>query len=104
QHAPAHPVALPAFPTRRSSDLQVARAEVAHEGHEVGLLGIQEVERERHRLRAGRVLVEADGVDADRGHDLLALLPGFARVRRGADRKSTRLNSSHRTSSYAAFC
>src|SRR5690606_17153415 len=33
-----------------------------------------------------------------------ALTPGAARGRRGADRKSTRLNSSHVKISYAVFC
>src|SRR3712207_8080823 len=35
---------------------------------------------------------------------LLPHLPGAARGHRGADRKSTRLNSSHANISYAVFC
>src|SRR5207248_7156264 len=31
-------------------------------------------------------------------------IPGFHHSHRGTDRKSTRLNSSHRTISYAVFC
>src|SRR5438094_3026611 len=47
----------------------------------------------------------AGGVGIDEGFDAEAGA-GFARVGEGAqeDRKSTRLNSSHRTISYAVFC
>src|SRR5438067_3349112 len=49
----------------------------------------------RNRGRPGRVLDR--GPDRGRGH-------GDHRVPRGLDRKSTRLNSSHVSISYAVFC
>src|SRR5207248_10643909 len=69
--------ALHSFPTRRSSDL---------------LAGEVEVELPDRRAKCVRIL-ELDGVTA-RVLDLEAVVE---------DRKSTRLNSSHRTISYAVF-
>src|SRR5438309_8605546 len=51
---------------------------------------------EVHLLRAGR--------DQERRRDLEAVRRGLRRDVRGADRKSTRLNSSHSSISYAVFC
>src|SRR5207248_10769614 len=89
--------ALPSFPTRRSSDL--AR------------------DAERHCGSARRrppPAVEAEGrargrsrVAAEQTAEVSRARPQRARRRRarcGRDRKSTRLNSSHRTISYAVFC
>src|SRR5437879_7728983 len=77
---------IPSFPTRRSSDLQ--------ERHRVtGFFGQYERVHEAARARESSVelvvVVGAHGVD------------GGAVV---GDRKSTRLNSSHRCISYAVFC
>src|SRR5207248_11465024 len=78
----APPRDLHSFPTRRSSDLAL--------GLEAGGGG------RRDGARSGR----PDRLRARVGAALRAL--GRARVTR--DRKSTRLNSSHRTISYAVFC
>src|SRR5207248_3713709 len=77
--SPPHP-ALPSFPTRRSSDLDDQPHPIA--------VPFQQVRRQLQRQ------------------------PGLARApcarqreeARRLDRKSTRLNSSHRTISYAVFC
>src|SRR3712207_7064648 len=49
------------------------------------------------RVRVGPVLQEQP-------HDLRLLVPDGVEQRRQADRKSTRLNSSHANISYAVFC
>src|SRR5438094_6218076 len=61
-------------------------------GHGFGAGG-----RRRERVAAGEQLEEHD---AEREH----VRPGIDRRRDAEDRKSTRLNSSHRTISYAVFC
>src|SRR5438045_6577686 len=68
--------ALHSFPTRRSSDLSAPRT--------------------RTRCRPGRARVPLESRHV--------LDPRTARARRRADRKSTRLNSSHLGISYAVFC
>src|SRR5207248_4532956 len=95
-HSSAAPLHLPSFPTRRSSDLH-------------------------DRLHGGpvqlAVLSAAIGLGSVPPSILLALRPGPPRwegrqfylstIGWGVgviDRKSTRLNSSHRTISYAVFC
>src|SRR5205807_9795042 len=69
---------LPSFPTRRSSDL------------------------ERHAQNAPSLRRHSARRDARRGDRAGAR--GDVRDRGGADRKSTRLNSSHLVISYAVFC
>src|SRR5207248_10905811 len=82
---------LHSFPTRRSSDLHLHRR-----------LGRPPLPRRTDR---GRRLVQRRQVlqrrlrRVPRRHDAGAELPLVVR-----DRKSTRLNSSHRTISYAVFC
>src|SRR5688572_32685458 len=71
------PQAVHSFPTRRSSDLGRAAGEVVGEAAPAA-------------ARGGAV--GAGGTDADEGRG------------RCADRKSTRLNSSHSQISYAVFC
>src|SRR5207249_5440900 len=95
--APRH---LHSFPTRRSSDLaRVPRKKVSlpvaavAQGQELGVrpaaeLRIGSFER-NHRGRSRR----------DERHG-----EGRTRMPRMADRKSTRLNSSHVSISYAVFC
>src|SRR5690606_41697210 len=88
-----------AFPTRRSSDLQLERAIR------------DDLVRVHVRRRAGaaldhvdaEVLVMAPGLDLVTGlHDRLEHVVGeLAEI---VDRKSTRLNSSHVKISYAVFC
>src|SRR3712207_8478476 len=52
-------------------------------------------------VRDGRILIETGGELSDAG----ALVDGVDRVAQvAADRKSTRLNSSHANISYAVFC
>src|SRR5699024_12268516 len=91
---------LPSFPTRRSSDL------VADEGHQgaLGQLGAQgllvAVEGD---VRAQRLGVEARVPQCGLG-DAWQILGEQARGLPAPDRKSTRLNSSHVSISYAVFC
>src|SRR5688572_32408646 len=68
---------LHSFPTRRSSDLEVEHVVQVHVGQE-----------RRHAAPLGRAF----------------LTPCPHPVLQHADRKSTRLNSSHSQSSYAVFC
>src|SRR5207248_8182268 len=99
---PVHPLSPPSFPTRRSSDLvvdadAVLRRDAVH---------LRKAERPRLRLPLGALLA----VDLVRYDDPLS--PGLSHDAGGGtvsrkdprDRKSTRLNSSHRTISYAVFC
>src|SRR5207248_10415626 len=81
----ATPYNLHSFPTRRSSDL-----DEDHDGQGV-LHGRGQLGRAHHEVPVAG--------DADDGPVRVERL----RSERG-DRKSTRLNSSHRTNSYAVFC
>src|SRR5699024_12382620 len=96
----ATPLRAPnSFPTRRSSDL---RAGGAHEGNLLAGLGVQ-----ADVLQDGAAFLVAKGDVVEphvppQGHQgAVRLLPGPAA---GLDRKSTRLNSSHVSISYAVFC
>src|SRR5437879_8565348 len=80
-HASAHPRDLHSFPTRRSSDLS-ARAGARLRG--IG------AHRQARRARS-----------VARAHQCGTFRAAAAD---GKDRKSTRLNSSHRCISYAVFC
>src|SRR5207248_11011587 len=98
----AHHPLLHSFPTRRSSDLTDASSECLPNpdlpeatlplGAAVSLLLPEDHLDACLRRRAGRRV--------DDGQRLQSAGPGALR----ADRKSTRLNSSHRTISYAVFC
>src|SRR5438309_4097159 len=93
-----HPRDLHSFPTRRSSDLGDGR--VNHDrrvvGAGVGVVVVDAVEGQLSRYgRAGTVRA----VDVVNG----AAVPGEIEPI-GGDRKSTRLNSSHSSISYAVFC
>src|SRR5207245_10263315 len=91
---PPH-LALHSFPTRRSSDLQVD-----------ALTQIENV-LEAPAFRAGAHdlvgAAPATALDGGQAEDDLAGLHGEDRLR-PEDRKSTRLNSSHGSISYAVFC
>src|SRR5690606_42165981 len=99
---PAHR-RLPSFPTRRSSDLTSGsrrsclpgcRLRVAPDHVGVGAIVV--------RTRTHAVLqLETDA--AIQGHGRCQRTVGF-QEQRVADRKSTRLNSSHVKISYAVFC
>src|SRR5207248_10809639 len=89
------PRVLRPFPPRRSSDLVRCAARVGRDEREVG--GGEPVV-DLARLRAG--------TDADpAGQVRHAAYRAFGEAGEDEqDRKSTRLNSSHRTISYAVFC
>src|SRR5207248_5989780 len=80
---------LHSFPTRRSSDLDDVLARLPVHGRGDGVTGgeLHGVEQPQHLVE---VASGAHRID-DHRFDFL-------------DRKSTRLNSSHRTISYAVFC
>src|SRR5699024_12528442 len=90
-----HNLALHSFPTRRSSDLEAVMAAV--EAETFLILPHPEV-LDMYRMK---------GSDYDRWirgmRRYQAKLRGSS-ASRGSDRKSTRLNSSHVSISYAVFC
>src|SRR5699024_12472402 len=89
---------LPPFPTRRSSDL----GEVDGEGvSERNHLAVAVQHGKPGDLRP--VLADLTEVGAELGDDVLAL-QGQVEADEPLDRKSTRLNSSHVSISYAVFC
>src|SRR5207248_8011647 len=91
-----HHRALHSFPTRRSSDLclQVVQSPDGELGvghhHRLG-----DLQHERGRRETGLL---------ERGAHVRDDRVGLKLPDREVDRKSTRLNSSHRTISYAVFC
>src|SRR5699024_12620389 len=87
---PRPPPPLPSFPTRRSSDL---RSPIPLRR---GPRMIVQAAAERHRGDNGEV---GDGDELTHGH--LGVLHRQFDLQ---DRKSTRLNSSHVSISYAVFC
>src|SRR5207248_6324006 len=86
---------LHSFPTRRSSDLEMENTR--------GVRPRADAEEHVAQLRDGRIRQHALDVpllEGDRRGE-----QGRERAHAGyGDRKSTRLNSSHRTISYAVFC
>src|SRR5207248_11076289 len=101
-HPPAHPPPLPSFPTRRSSDLTHHRSRhLTHRavlGFSMGGVGAANFGLRHH----DRFDVIAPLGGPGDWTWLLWYIEHFAFA--GLDRKSTRLNSSHRTISYAVFC
>src|SRR5207245_11582243 len=98
-HYFAPPPALPPFPTRRSSDLpnqRLCKDEVVF-GREDDRGRSDPV---RHTRRIHRGLGDVYVADVPQG----ALMPRAAGGELNLDRKSTRLNSSHGSISYAVFC
>src|SRR5207248_5660568 len=97
----AHRVLL-SFPTRRSSDLSCFRA--ADGASRQGEHRERGIDRSPHIVSSARVRPDEGGRPE---HDQKFRRP-VRKERRasqlGIDRKSTRLNSSHRTISYAVFC
>src|SRR5207248_10219258 len=98
-----HPLYLPSFPTRRSSDL----SESVNPPARFGTLAYMSPEHVRggpvdHRSDIWSLAVllheMLTGVRPFDGDDSRGMTDAIL------DRKSTRLNSSHRTSSYAVFC
>src|SRR5207248_6503832 len=98
----AHHPHLPSFPTRRSSDLSTATESSSKRAASAGTRAINPIpHRERTSHERARATLHASEQCVTRRHPR-------ARARQGRrhrrDRKSTRLNSSHRTISYAVFC
>src|SRR5207248_11686187 len=93
-HRSLHPLHLHSFPTRRSADLTDLSLR-----HEFGL------SKENEKLRLGLEwnVFNVLNQHAQMGY-YVTPLGGSAIVTPRIDRKSTRLNSSHRTISYAVFC
>src|SRR5207248_5158747 len=93
---------LPSFPTRRSSDLLV------HATHDRTVTVPLDVEfGEEITLLDPDARLGDSSVDDDpfaHGSTSPTPAPRGDGAFRGPDRKSTRLNSSHRTISYAVFC
>src|SRR5207248_10518669 len=91
------------FPTRRSSDLFVLVGELQHVDEIADVrfaIDAEQADRRRNRrLRRprGRALERRERLER-------ALVADLSERHRRIDRKSTRLNSSHRTISYAVFC
>src|SRR5699024_11301929 len=84
-----------ALPTRRSSDLSEGNA--------------QDVKATVDVIKSfgdATLTIEKDETNASKGEQLLnvTLTASKASTKNGEDRKSTRLNSSHVSSSYAVFC
>src|SRR5207248_11805087 len=87
------------FPTRRSSDLDTSiRASVAW-SHALATPAERVVLR---RLSVFSGAFDSDAASAVCGEDAEQAIAGLAA--KSLDRKSTRLNSSHRTISYAVLC
>src|SRR5690606_40204786 len=96
----AHPPALHSFPTRRSSDLGQP---------DIGVVLFHGSNQVHQVFRLARVWVVVGEVAIDVAKQRNnGTAQGFDQLRRndagGADRKSTRLNSSHVKISYAVFC
>src|SRR5699024_11946739 len=94
---------LHSFPTRRSSDL------VKLKDPRVGFVTVTDVEVTGD-LQQAKIFISVLGDDEKKNETLLGLAKakGFIRTEIGKrirlDRKSTRLNSSHVSISYAVFC
>src|SRR5207248_8254710 len=94
--------ALHSFPTRRSSDLEPKHRERVAVRLECIGLGGAKVQRRRKQQSLRRHFAALE-----RTHELLeenSLVRRMNSLRAVQDRKSTRLNSSHRTISYAVSC
>src|SRR5437762_7583625 len=87
------------FPTRRSSDL----IGILGTGEVGNLLGSRLIENGHQVMMGGREDNNQKGLDFVNNHSSENAFYGtFAEA--SGDRKSTRLNSSHRCISYAVFC
>src|SRR5699024_11576091 len=100
-HSSADPRLFPAFPTRRSSDLELAVV-----GRLLDLQVVVQADRGEAVLEIlpVRVVVDVRTPGADGGEELFEVLDQVRLRLADQDRKSTRLNSSHVSISYAVFC
>src|SRR5207248_9565053 len=101
-HVPAPTRPLHSFPTRRSSDLDAAVADLQAAGQVPAhgqVLAFRPGGDFVGLARAPGILEDFDAIAG-----LLALGCAAGIFKALEDRKSTRLNSSHRTISYAVFC
>src|SRR5207249_11640496 len=97
------PLYLHSFPTRRSSDLVAQRAlRAPPRACFMDILGPLGIGGERRNNLVRRVSQHQRPRVHRRHHGLPMVLDGRAAV--DVDRKSTRLNSSHVSISYAVFC
>src|SRR5207248_10474906 len=100
-YRPPHPRHLHSFPTRRSSDLSEGTADALRkliaDRHADALFSVDgsSIEEQVAKLLEGKTLAVGESCTGG----LLS-----TRLTDRPDRKSTRLNSSHRTISYAVFC
>src|SRR5699024_12663918 len=98
---PPPPLTPPSSPTRRSSDLIQPFGEFLDRGAPGGLF----VQQRPHRIRDLTATAVPDGdIHPQSGHVCRVVLGGLQHLLGGLDRKSTRLNSSHVSISYAVFC
>src|SRR5207249_9993046 len=93
------PPGSPPFPTRRSSDLAPAIFERVEPGFAIGYKP-EDIERGR----AVRMKIPLEDMVKDVRAGVKALAAEKLKVGVVGDRKSTRLNSSHVSISYAVFC
>src|SRR5207248_9672348 len=98
--SPAHHRHPPSFPTRRSSDLNPVFSSLPDTtGYTTGGLA------GKFFFTAGTTMAAGTNFGISPGSVLSGVQPNDGIFRNfPVDRKSTRLNSSHRTISYAVFC
>src|SRR5205814_8166997 len=100
-HRPDPPRDLHSFPTRRSSDLQT----VVMMESMGNIIACDRREPLVSNDFTQRVMSAVQAGDATKRLRMRRLaLAGFGLMQAAADRKSTRLNSSHLVISYAVFC
>src|SRR5699024_12586867 len=90
----AHPRVLPSFPTRRSSDLTFGVFFIGFESSAADFVSVVSD-------KSSAWLASGSSLSSVNTGSLLSLAPTGSGVE---DRKSTRLNSSHVSISYAVFC
>src|SRR5699024_11273824 len=95
------PAGLPAFPTRRSADLD---RQLIFDNLKQPELTIAKVDAADSTTPIPGTVFRIEAIDGDYQHDVTTGQDGTVTLRVQPDRKSTRLNSSHVSISYAVFC